>query len=214
MIFELLFNKLMIFETNSGKPHGYSGGETSKALSRKLYVQLKSLENALKTAECDNLNQDSLDREFGSSCSCEKMEQNQIPMAKVEPTQRVDSDVVVMENQSTVAPAPLLRSCKFQRDGCPAQLSEQNLLEHEKYCSFQKVNCESVGCDEKVSLANLVNHWLSQHSKSICLSRGEEEGTSMSSLVPCYFTKLGCAKMLPLEEQLIHQVRISIFMVY
>jgi len=80
------------------------------------------------------------------------MEQNQIPMAKVEPTQRVDSDAKV--DQSTVPPAPLLRFCKFRGDGCPAQLMEPKLSEHEKYCSFQMVDCESFGCDQKVSISS------------------------------------------------------------
>ena len=213
---------ILFFKIHSGKPPGFAaGGENSKALSRKLLVQLKSLENALKSTECDKCHQGPRAGNFGfsgSSCSCEIVEQNKIPMAKVEPTQRIDSDVVAaMENQSTAPPAPLLlRSCKFRCDGCPVHLIEPKLSEHEKYCSFQKVDCESAGCNQKVSLSNLVNHWLSQHSKSICSSRvGRQGEASMSSLVPCYFTKLGCTKMLPLEEQLNHQVKFhsSIFMI-
>ena len=54
--------------------------------------------------------------------------------------------------------------CKNNIFGCEEILDESKLLEHEKYCNYQKVNCAFLeGCKTEVGLLNYLEHFKEAH---------------------------------------------------
>merc|ERR1712008_270132 len=54
--------------------------------------------------------------------------------------------------------------CKNNKIGCEEILDESKLLEHEKYCNYQKVNCAFLeSCKVEVGLLNYMDHIKDTH---------------------------------------------------
>ena len=67
-----------------------------------------------------------------------------------------------MEFEIQVPFLPLF--CKNNKFGCEEILDESKLLEHEKYCNYQKVNCAFLeGCKTEVGLLNYLEHFKEAH---------------------------------------------------
>merc|ERR1711976_149922 len=51
------------------------------------------------------------------------------------------------------------------KHGCPAnEMSLAEMTEHEKQCSYRLVKCVNHGCDEKIRLTDLIDHFRSKHT--------------------------------------------------
>ena len=54
--------------------------------------------------------------------------------------------------------------CKNNKFGCEEILDDTKLLEHEKYCNYQKVNCAFLDdCKSEVGLLNYLDHFKETH---------------------------------------------------
>ena len=63
-------------------------------------------------------------------------------------------------NRSTYLPLSLLQFLPFQcqntKYGCQEILMTEELVDHEKYCDYQKVHCPKIDCKTDISFLNLL----------------------------------------------------------
>ena len=69
--------------------------------------------------------------------------------------------------------------CKFS--GCEEVQIFSRLSDHEKICDYRPVNCVYISCNEKVALANLMNHLSTKHGSLQVISRPEMCSGSLTS---------------------------------
>ena len=69
--------------------------------------------------------------------------------------------------------------CKFS--GCEEVQIFSRLNDHEKICDYRPVNCVYISCNEKVALANLMNHLSTKHGSLQVISRPEMCSGSLTS---------------------------------
>ena len=64
------------------------------------------------------------------------------------------------KNQATTLPSSLLQFLPFQcqntKYGCQEILMTEELVDHEKYCDYQKVHCAKIDCKTDISFLNLL----------------------------------------------------------